>query len=135
MKRKKVLILSIVAIILLIGTFGGFKIFSDIKQSFEELSAVEVENVDLSSIADGTYSGSYDLFPVSAEVAVTISGHKITEIKLIRHSNGLGKAAEAIPDEVVKTGSLQVDTVSGATYSSKVILKAIENALKNAASS
>ncbi|NOW05431.1 uncharacterized protein with FMN-binding domain [Clostridium beijerinckii] len=31
---------------------------------------------------------------------------------------------------VVKAQSLQVDTISGATNSSKTILKAIENALK-----
>ncbi|GAI95081.1 unnamed protein product, partial [marine sediment metagenome] len=34
--------------------------------------------------------------------------------------------------KVVEAQTLQVDAVSGATYSSKVILKAIENALNNA---
>ncbi len=38
--------------------------------------------------------------------------------------------AEIITDKVIDTQSLQVDAISGATYSSKTILKAIENALK-----
>jgi len=34
-----------------------------------------------------------------------------------------------IVDSVIENQSLDVDAISGATYSSKVILKAIENAL------
>ncbi len=37
--------------------------------------------------------------------------------------------AEKIPDKVLEEQSLQVDIVSGATFSSKVILKAVEDAL------
>jgi len=40
-------------------------------------------------------------------------------------------AAELITDMVIDSQSLKVDVVSGATYSSKIILKAIENALAN----
>jgi uncharacterized protein with FMN-binding domain len=47
----------------------------------------------------------------------------------VKHVNGQGKPAEVITEKVIETQSLQVDVVSGATYSSKVILKAIENAL------
>jgi len=43
-----------------------------------------------------------------------------------------GKPAEAIVDSVVAAQSLQVDIVSGATLSSKCILKAIEVALESA---
>jgi uncharacterized protein with FMN-binding domain len=50
----------------------------------------------------------------------------------LKHVNGKGTAAESIPETVVEKQTLQVDSVSGATYSSKVILLAIETALKNA---
>ena len=40
--------------------------------------------------------------------------------------------AKAVVDSVIKKQSVEVDTVSGATYSSKGILEAIENALKEA---
>ena len=41
----------------------------------------------------------------------------------------MGNKAETIVDDVVDKQTLDVDTVSGATVSSKVILKSIENAL------
>ena len=50
----------------------------------------------------------------------------------MEHVNGQGSGAERIPATVVEKQTLQIDMVSGATYSSKVILKAIENALLNA---
>lgn len=131
-KRRNIIILSVIAVIILGGVFGASITISNIEKNLNKLTMIEIEEVDLSHIEDGTYTGSYKVFPVSAEVTVTVKTHKITGIKLIKHVNGQGAAAESIPDEVVKTGSLQVDTVSGATYSSKVILKAIENALNNA---
>jgi len=69
------------------------------------------------------------VFPVSAKVKVVVKGHRITGIELVEHRHGRGAAAEAIPGRVVEAQCLAVDTVAGATYSSKVILKAIENAL------
>ena len=53
------------------------------------------------------------------------------EIVLIEHKNERGAAAEEITDKVIAAQSLQVDTISGATSSSKVVLKAIENALNS----
>jgi uncharacterized protein with FMN-binding domain len=63
---------------------------------------------------------------------VTINNHKITGIELVKHNHGQGAPAEVITGKVVEAQTLEVDIVSGATYSSKVILKAIENALKSA---
>lgn len=67
--------------------------------------------------------------PVSATVEVIIEGGRIEDIRLLDHGNGMGQPAEAIIEDVVEDQSLDVDSVSGATYSSRVILKAIEAAL------
>jgi uncharacterized protein with FMN-binding domain len=93
------------------------------------MSEITISEVDLEKIADGDYTGRHKIFPVAAEVKVNVKNHKITEIKLVKHNNGQGTSAEIIPDKVVEAQTLNVDIVSGATYSSKVILKAIENAL------
>jgi uncharacterized protein with FMN-binding domain len=85
----------------------------------------------LSKTNDGVYSGSYKVFPVVAEVKVTVKNHKISNIELVKHENGKGSSAEILPGKVVEAQSLDVDIISGATYSSKVILKAIENALNS----
>jgi uncharacterized protein with FMN-binding domain len=66
---------------------------------------------------------------------VTLSNHEITEIVITRHDNGQGQAAEAIIDDVTSEQTLLVDAIAGATYSSKVILLAIHDALSGGGSS
>ena len=131
MKRgvKVLIILGVIAAVL-VG--GGITAFQIIEGNLEKLEALPVMDADLGAIGDGTYDGSYTCFPVSVEVAVTVEEHAITDIILLKHRNGQGSAAEVLPAEVVAAQSLKVDTVTGATYSSKVILKAIEDALDGA---
>lgn len=123
--RRLVIWLAILAV--LIG--GGAIAMNTFGNNLNKIAVLKVAEADLSAIPDGTYNGSYTCLPVSAKVAVTVRDHRITDIELIRHINGQGSAAEALPDRVVEAQSLKVDTVTGATYSSKVILKAIEDAL------
>jgi uncharacterized protein with FMN-binding domain len=104
------------------------------ERNLEKLANAAIRDIDISELEDGIYTGSYSMFPVSAEVRVTVAEQRITGIELLEHNNGRGAPAEVIPDRVVEAQSLNVDAVSGATYSSKVILKAIENALEGAES-
>ena len=55
--------------------------------------------------------------------------HTIKEIKLLEHNNDRGASAESILDHMVEKQRTDVDAVTGATNSSKVIRKAVENAL------
>jgi len=132
MKKKTKIVLSVVVIVIIVIVIVGFIFISKIQKNFDGINLMEINDVNLSLISDGTYSGSYEVIPISVEVSVTVKDHEITAIDLIKHDNGKGKAAEAIIDEVVKTDSLKVDAVTGATNSSKVILLAIENALSKA---
>ena len=131
MKKKQIIIPGIL-IAIIIGAYFGVTGCKTIGSNLNKLTDSKILNVDISGVANGTYIGSYKVFPITVEVEVTIKNHKITEIKLIKHGNGRGAPAETIPDKVVEAQTLEVDVVSGATYSSLVILKAIENALNNA---
>ncbi len=95
-----------------------------------DTDSIIIEDVDLQKIKNGTYEGEYKIFPVIAVVSIKVKNHKITEIEIIKHREGKGEKAEAIIEDVIRTQSIEVDTISGATLSSKCILKAIENALK-----
>jgi len=96
----------------------------------EEIGSLTVEHIDVSAVRDGCYQGSQRNGPVTAKVWVAVQGGKITEIELLRHSHGPDHGAEDVVARVVAEQSLQVDAVTGATYSSKVVLKAIESALR-----
>lgn len=108
---------------LLVTLFGSCTMMKEIDQ-------ISIGNPDLSMVKDGRWIGSCSTSLVSAETAVTVTNHRINNIDILRHDCGLGKPAEAIVDRVIAAQSLQVDAVSGATGSSKVILKSIEVALK-----
>lgn len=127
MKKKKTLwiVLGVIGLVIIIGSL--FMAYT--QDQLSKLSKTPIGTIDLSSITNGTYSGSYASFPVSVTLEVTILDHEITKITILKHDNGQGKPAEAITEDVIKAQSLQVDVISGATYSSKVILKALENAL------
>lgn len=96
-----------------------------------DVKNITVSNPDMANITDGIYVGEYSVTPVYVKVEVSVIEHKITNIKIIKHENGLGGKAEEIVDDVISRQSLEVDAVSGATVSSKCIIKAIENALQS----
>lgn len=89
-----------------------------------------VNNVNLSSINDGIYTGECDNGLVKVTLEVKVKNHSIENIILVEHNNGKGKAAERIIDDVLSGQTIEVDTIFSATRSSEAILKAIENALQ-----
>ena len=89
-----------------------------------------------SNYKDGTYTGTGSGFKGGVtKVKVTVSGGKITDITTI--SNGdtpsfYQRAWSTISSKVTSSQSASVNTVSGATFSSKGILDAVNNALSQA---
>jgi uncharacterized protein with FMN-binding domain len=61
-------------------------------------------------------------------VEVTVQDGVITNIDILEHKNGRGKSAEVVADRIMEEQKIDVDAVSGATNSSVVIKKAVENA-------
>ena len=90
---------------------------------------------DPAAYKDGTYYGSGTGFGGPLKVMVEISGGKIASIQIVENSDGsdyISKAASLI-DSIITTQSTNVDTVSGATYSSVGIIQAVRDALSQAA--
>lgn len=131
MSKKKKILLWILG--LLVVAFISFQIvIGRIEQNLSGLEDLPLADIDLKQARDGVYNGSYAAFPVEAEVEVEIENHKIVSVTLLEHRHGQGANAEILTEVVVQAQSLDVDQVAGATYSSKVILKAIEDALLQA---
>lgn len=90
---------------------------------------IQINDINLNSLDDGTYTGQYSMMPVNVKTKVTVKNHHIIKIDILKHDNGLGSKAEKIIEYVIQYQSLEVDTVSKATVSSKCILKSIEKTL------
>ena len=129
MSKKKVVLL-VIMLLLLIGLVWGIiylKSVSDYKQAVKETT---FEEINISDIPDGVYIGEYDVDFIYAKVEVTVQNGEITNINILEHRHERGKTAEVITDSIVDEQKIDVDAISGATNSSTVIKKAVENALK-----
>lgn len=85
-------------------------------------------------LIDGTYEGIYSNWPNKAAVSVSIQNGAIANVRVISHrASWIGKKAESIiPLRIVEKQSTNVDAVTGATNSSRVIMNAAQNALEKA---
>ena len=89
-------------------------------------------DIDLSKIKDGTYEGQANGYRGLVKVSVTVKDHKITAIKVLSNSDDaafFNRASAGVIKNILAKQSLKVDVVSGATYSSNGIIKAVKNAL------
>lgn len=127
MKKSKKVLLALLSVALLFLIVGIFVIGNLTAQDAKNIS---LSMPDLSDMQNGEYIGEYSIAPVFVKVEVSIYEHQITNITILQHDKGLGTPAERIVNDVVDAQSLDIDAVSGATVSSKCILKAIENALE-----
>jgi len=91
----------------------------------------KVKDISLINTKDSIYIGKHSNGPVKVISKVTVIDHRITDIDIIEHRTGQGQAAESITDSIIKHQTICLDAISGATMSSKCILKSVEKALKN----
>ena len=127
MKRRIIMCMAI--FLLLIGLVSSavyLKSVADYKKAVKE---TVIGDVDLSAIPDGVYVGEYDVDFIYAKVEVTVRNGEMTDIAILEHRQERGKAAEAVISDMLAEQKIEVDAVSGATNSSTVIKKAVENAL------
>lgn len=96
------------------------------------VSKITYEKQNILDIADGAYTGDCDVQFIYAKVRVTVKEHRIADIQLLEHRHERGAAAESILKKMIDTQKIDVDVVAGATNSSKVIKKAVDNALSSA---
>lgn len=104
---------------------------SESDSSSAEIAAVQ----DASAYKDGTYYGTGKGFAGNIKVKVDIAGGKISAISIVSTKDGDSyvKSASSLLDTIVEKQSTNVDTVSGATFSSRGIIAAARSALSQAA--
>jgi uncharacterized protein with FMN-binding domain len=95
----------------------------------EMMGPLELKPIDFSSLETGRYYGEYDSIG-RAKVEVAVDDAGVSEIALLEHEcTFVGRRAEYIIPSIIEKQTLEVDAISGATASSRVILKAVEDAL------
>ena len=109
------------------------KLTTVVEQPVEAASSeAEEETLPKLPYADGVYVGSSQGYGGAVRVQVTMENGSITEVEILDASHETKqflRRAKRLLTTVVETQSWEVDAVSEATYTSRGILGAVQNAL------
>jgi uncharacterized protein with FMN-binding domain len=136
-KGKKKMIGWIIAIVIIAGLgIGGAVGWSNLQKEHKEAGSLPLNAVNFNNLKDGIYVGEYEggMYKWRAnKVQVTVTGGKVTDVTILESKeNQPAEFTGKLYREVIEAQTLQVDTISGATLTSKAYLQAVENALKQA---
>ncbi len=115
---------KIVWVIVLLGMAGCAS------QEILMVRQLKIQDVDMGSVSDGAHVGSYSYSGFEYRVQAVVRDHTIADIVIIKNRDTrYSKKAEAVVAEIIKEQTPNVDAISGATATSKALMKAVENAL------
>lgn len=83
----------------------------------------------------GSFEGQGNGFLGTISVKLIIEEDKIKHIDILEYSDTPGYSNvvfEYLPKKIIADNSYKIDTISGATITSKALLEAVNNALKKA---
>ena len=119
-------------IVVILGT-GGFVGYSFLAKEHQEARSLPLDKVDFANLNDGTYVGDYSGGMYrwrENSVEVVVSSGEVVKIDLLKNKeNRPAEFTNELFDRVIVAQSLHIDTISGATLTSKAYLQGVENAL------
>ena len=86
----------------------------------------------LAEYADGQYTGTGNGFRGATQVQVTVEGGRIVDITVLSYQDDgqyFSRAQSSLIEAIINAQSVDVATVSGATFSANGILEAVADAL------
>ncbi len=104
----------------------------EVAKFFKKIENTNQNSKNTFSLPDGVYTGKGKGYRSIITVNVKLENGKITKVKVIDHNDDkkwFDRANEIIPDKIIKTQTIDIDIVSGATYSSSGIIDAVKDAL------
>lgn len=137
--------IRLVSVLAIVGILTGYNSVLDARAKEDEIARLSAqlsgsgqsgeENRSENEYKDGTYTGEADGFGGTIQVEVKIEKNQIAEINVVsaEKEDGayLSMAKDIIP-KIIDAQSADVDTISGATFSSTGIKNASEQALEKA---
>jgi len=129
----RTIIIVRVAILLLAGGVVAAILMESAK--LRTYRQMEISHVEPAFIRDGVYRGAASDGSFTYEVDVTVKGKTIVEVTAVSNrATPYARYAEGVFSRVLNNQSPAVDAITRATTSSKMLLKAVENALSGASS-
>lgn len=132
-KGKRKLLIAGIVVLVIVGGLGGVLFITEGER--REARNVPIKAISFKSLRDGTYTGGYQGGKYkwrANKIQVTVSSGKVTGIQVLEQTEKKPpEFTEELFGRVIQAQSLQVDTISGATLTSKAFLKGVEGALES----
>jgi uncharacterized protein with FMN-binding domain len=128
---RKILIVTFIAVgvFIIVGIAMMMKM-RPVLQEQKQVRRMEISNADLTKVLDGVYQGDFTYGGFTFLVEVGVTNHKIENIKILKNmETSHAKHVEGVIERIIQKQSPNVDAITGATTTSKALMKAVENAL------
>lgn len=147
LKTHKNFISRVLCLVLILAALIGYQSHArtwaaEVEEREAEIAEIEAWNREVlaakegtAEYEDGTYEGSGIGFGGEIRVEVVIEDGEIAEINILEAQDedaAYLTTAETILDDIMEAQSAEVDTISGATFSSTGIRDAVTEALEQA---
>lgn len=142
--------MKLVSLLVICGVLGFYQTIAlsraaEVEQNEAAVAEAEAYNAEIlaelseeeeqAAYADGVYEGEGSGFGGTITVSVTIAGGELTDITVLSAEGedaAYFQQAESVLAEMLAAQSAEVDTVSGATFSSGGLIAAVADALGKA---
>ncbi|QUH19666.1 FMN-binding protein [Alkaliphilus sp. B6464] len=119
------------------ATFSSNAVMEAVKNALAGGTGGAEETAEEIEFIDGVYEGAAEGFHGNIKVKVEVKDGKLVIVEVLEQdeTEGIGDVAlEELSETMVTEQNIEIDNVSGATYSSKGIKEAVKNALLSAGS-
>lgn len=108
--------------------------YEEVQDEVSDEEVVELLKGDFARYEDGTYTGYGQGEAGLITISITIENRQLTDVEIIAHSDTPSRIIGTfeLMDSMVETQSLDVDVITGATYSSNGVIDAVRDALTTA---
>ncbi len=129
--RRTAMIIRVFVLLLVGGALAASFMVAAKQRTYRQL---EISHVEPAFIPDGVYLGAASDGSFTYEVEVTVRGKTIVNVTAVSNrTSPYARYAEGVFTRVMNNQSPAVDGITRATTTSKILLKAVENALSGAA--
>lgn len=123
---KQKTVVMIVSPLIIVGI--GFTAINAIE--LNKIRNLPIKSINIQSVDDGTYNGETKAGSYVYKVKVEVENHRIVDIEGIdNRKSPYVSYAEGVFSKIIRQQKVDVDSITGATTTSKAFMKAVENAL------
>lgn len=101
------------------------------RNQIEELKNLSLQNIEISNIADGTYTGYANTSFLKVKLELIVQNGTLQDVKILMNEGSVGQNVAPITETMVKENKIIVSPIPDEEIASVVFMAAATNALSS----